>query len=145
MKTLKFKEIFKEKSGAVDEIFKDDATFVYQKRIMAEKDSLLPILNKVVNKKLILKDYTLNSGHCLALAEVWNKIGEPEVEIIYLDNCGVDDEEFSSLLEGFYKQKCLRLLYYKENVLGENSMRAIKPLLLKRYPNHLRQLKLVKL
>ena len=129
MKTLKFKEIFKENSGAVDQIFKDDATYVYQKRIMAEQDSLLPILNKVVDKKLILKDYTLNKGHCLALAEVWNKLGQPEVEIIYLDNCGVDDEEFSSLLEGFYKQKFLRLLYYKENVLGENAMRSIEPVL----------------
>jgi len=60
----------------------------------------LPIINKVQKKKLILKDYTLNGGHCLALADVWIQLGKPEVEIVYLDNCGVDDEEFSSLLEG---------------------------------------------
>jgi len=37
------------------------------------------------------------------------------------------------------------LLYYKGNNFGELSMQAIEPLLVKRYPNHLRQLKLVKL
>lgn len=92
----------------------------------------------------MLKDYTLNSGHCLALAEVWNKLGKPQVDVVYLDNCGIDDEEFSSLLGGFVHLETLRLLFYKENMFSHNSLRAIKPLLLKRYPNNLRELKLVK-
>jgi len=76
--------------------------FVYQKKVQEEKDVLLPLINKIKNNTLVLKDYTLNSGHCLALAEVWKQLGAPEVKVVYLDNCGVDDEEFASLLDGFY-------------------------------------------
>ena len=92
----------------------------------------------------MLKDYTLNSGHCIALAEVWKRLGKPQVDVVYLDNCGIDDEEFSSLLGGFFHLEKLRLLFYKENIFSDNSLTAIKPLLLKRYPNNLRELKLVK-
>ena len=56
---------------------------------------------------------------------------------MYLDNCGVDDEEFASLLQGFFYLTRLQLLYYKENILDQNSMISLKPLLLKRYPNNL--------
>ena len=57
----------------------------------------------------------------------------------------MDDEEFSQLLEGFVQQKCLNLLYYKENILGPLSLEAMRPIIMKRFPNHLRSLKLVKL
>lgn len=62
---------------------------------------MLPLINKIQNRRLILKDYTLNIGHCLALSEVWQKLGHPEVDVVHLDNCGVDDEQFSHLLKGF--------------------------------------------
>ena len=67
------------------------------------------------------------------------------MDIVYLDNCGIDDEEMSSLLNGFCHLDRLRYLLYKENIFGPESLQAIQPLLLKRYPNNLRQLKLVKL
>ena len=69
---------------------------------MEEGGVLLPLITKIKNKTLVLQDYTLDSVHCEALAEVWNKLGQPEVKIVYLDNCGVDDQEFSALIEGFY-------------------------------------------
>lgn len=65
--------------------------------------------------------------------------------MVYLDNCGVDDEEFSSLLKGFCALEQLQLLYYKENIFGPQALEAIQPLLMKRYPHNLRKLKLVKL
>lgn len=103
MKELKFKEIFRNQfsSKGFEEVYKDDPMFVYQKKLNEEKGSLLPLINKIKNKMLILKDYTLDSGHCLALAEVWQQLGVPQVDVVYLDNCGVDDEEFASLLKGF--------------------------------------------
>ena len=90
---------------------------------------MLPLISKIKNRKLMLQDYTLNSGHCLALAEVWTKLGRPELDIAYLDNCGVDDEEFSSLLKGFHALDDLKLLFYKENVFNELAVSAMKPLL----------------
>ena len=106
---------------------------------------MLPLINKIRNRKLILKDYTLNSGHCLALAEVWTTLGKPELDVCFFDNCGIDDEEFASLLEGFYALNDLKLLYYKENVLNALAIESMKPILQKRFPINLRQLKLVKL
>lgn len=126
-------------------MFKDDPTFLYQQVVQQEKDSLLPLINKIKNRTLVLKDYTLNGGHCVALAEVWNQLGKPPVDVVYLDNCGVDDEEFSSLLSGFCALEKLQMLYYKENIFGPLALEAIRPLLMKRYPNNLRKLKLVKL
>ena len=76
---------------------------------------------------------------------MWKKLGRPDVNIIYLDNCGIDDEEFSSLLQGFYYLHQIKLLFYKDNIFGAESLNSIKPLLLKRYPKNLLKLKLVKI
>ena len=46
--------------------------FIYQKKVKEEGGVFLPLINKIQDKKLILKDYTLDSGHCLGLAEVWH-------------------------------------------------------------------------
>ena len=92
-------------NAGVGEAYKDDPIYIYQQKIAEEKDVLLPLINKIKNRRLMLHDYTLNSGHCLALAEVWKRLGRPEVDVVYLDNCGVDDDEFQSLLEGFLGQK----------------------------------------
>ena len=105
MKNIKFKEIFKNQfdQQGYDQLYQDDPMYIYQKRVQEEKDVMLPLVNKVKDKTLVLQDYTLNSSHCIALAEAWIKTGRPEVEIVFLDNCGVDDEEFSYLLNGFMK------------------------------------------
>jgi hypothetical protein len=92
-----------------------------------------------------LKDYTLGSGHCSALAEVWKQLGKPKVNVVYLDNCGIDDDEFTDLLDGLLSLKSLRMLFYKESVFGDNALNGIKPLLEKKYPNNLRILRFVKL
>ena len=101
---MKFKDA---SSAQVDGADMNDPNFIYQRRIQEEGEVLLPLINKITNRKFILKDYTLNIGHCLALVEVWQKLGLPEVDIVYLANCGFDDEQFSTLLTGFATQKCL--------------------------------------
>ena len=139
MKDIKFKEIFKNQfdQQGYDQLYGDDPMYIYQKKVQEEKDVMLPLVNKIKDKTLVLQDYTLNSSHCIARADAWIKTGKPEVEVVYLDNCGIDDEEFSYLLNGFIKLEKLKLLYYKENIFGQLSLDAIKPLLLKRYPNEL--------
>ena len=82
----------------------------------------MPLINKIQGRVLCLKDYTLNSGHCIALAEVWKQLGKPDLDVVYLDNCGVDDEEFASLLQGFYYLKRIQLLYYKDNIMDQQAL-----------------------
>ena len=113
-------------------MYSHDPIFVYQKKVDEERDSLLPLVNKVKDGRLILKDYTLNSGHCSAISDVWKDSAHLHLKVVYLDNCGIDDEEFSLLIEGFCALQGLRLLFYKENVFGQASLDAIQPLLLKR-------------
>lgn len=146
LKSLKFKEIFRKQFDAVgfEKVYKDDPIFLYQKKVYEEKDSMLPLVNKVREGRLILKDYTLNSGHCSAMANVWRDTGHPDVKVAYLENCGIDDEEFSLLIEGFVALKGLQQLFYKENVFGQDALNALQPLLLKSFPNNLQTLKLVK-
>ena len=48
-----------------------------------------------------------------------------------LDNCGVDDGELASILVGLQSQKNFRVLYYKHNSFGEESLEALKPILIK--------------
>ena len=50
---------------------------------------------------------------------------------MYLNNCGVDDEELATMLEGLGKAKDFTKLYYKQNVFGEESLEALRPLLKK--------------
>lgn len=54
------------------------------------KQTVLPILSKVIDKKLMLKDYTLRTAHIRGLSEVIIKT-ELEIDSIMLDNCGIDD------------------------------------------------------
>jgi hypothetical protein len=46
-----------------------------------------------------------------------------------LENCGVDDEELAAILKGLHGQKTFRVFYYKHNVLLEESLKALKPIL----------------
>ena len=58
------------------------------------------MINKVIEGKLILTDYTLDSGHFRSLATSIHQTRKPRIDTVYLDNCGVDDEELSLLLAG---------------------------------------------
>ena len=50
---------------------------------------------------------------------------------MFLENCGVDDEEFSAMLEGLAKNKDFERLFYKSNVFGEDSLESVHTLLKK--------------
>jgi hypothetical protein len=59
----------------------------------------LPVLDKVINKKLALYNYTLSVGHCKAIASACRFLNG-KIDGVLFDNCGVDDEEFSYILDG---------------------------------------------
>lgn len=59
------------------------------------------------------------------------------------NNCGIDDSEFSSILEGLNHLKDFKSIIYKMNAFGELSLLKLGPLLEKRLPNHLEEIKLI--
>ena len=72
----------------------------YLLKIKDAREVALPLVNKVVEGKLVLTGYTLDSGHFRSLAESIRKTRSPQIDSVYLDNCGVDDQELSLLLNG---------------------------------------------
>jgi Ran GTPase-activating protein (RanGAP) involved in mRNA processing and transport len=99
-------------------------------------------LTKVLRKTLILQNYTLSIGHCNALAAACPFLPK-SINRVYFDNCGIDDQEFSAILRGLAQLTDFKSIIYKRNVFDEDSLAAIIPLLHKRLPNHLEELRLI--
>lgn len=62
---------------------------------------------------------------------------------MYLENCGVDDNELYTLLMGLAKTNEFSRFIYKNNEFQKKSLLAIKPIMLKPYPHNLQVLRLV--
>ena len=59
------------------------------------------------------------------------------LETLFLENCGVDDDELATLLVGLQKTREFKRFIYKNNVFQEESLLALKPILLKPSPHNL--------
>ena len=59
------------------------------------------------------------------------------METLFLDNCGVDDDELSNLFIGFNSIDTFKKFYYKDNEFYAKSLNAIKPILVKTSPANL--------
>ena len=117
---------------------------VYHKQIEDSQEVLaLPLINKVVDGKIVLQGYTLDSGHFIALANSIKQTQLPRINAIYFDNCGIDDDELALLLEGLIPMDCFKTFVYINNVFEYAAMEAIKPILLHKYPRELQELRLV--
>ena len=76
---------------------------------------ILPILRYVQKKTLFLQGYTLSMGHSNGLAKACEYFELININRIYFDNCGIDDEEFAAMLEGIAKLKDFKKIIYKHN------------------------------
>jgi hypothetical protein len=65
------------------------------------------------------------------------------IEGVLLDNCGVGDDEFASILEGMALLNSFKSIIYKQNHFDELSLEAIKPILEKEVPSNLTELKII--
>ena len=79
------------------EELQQDPHFNYFAECQHEMELALPILEKVYNKTLSLYDYTLSPVHTQALENA-SKFFENFVNRILLDNCGVSDGQFASIV-----------------------------------------------
>lgn len=100
-------------------------------------DVVLPILEKVFKKTLVLQEYTLSQGHCRGLAAACQFFDHRFVNRVFFNNCGIDDQEFADILSGLSTLKDFKAISYRLNSFNELSLRALEPLLKKRLPNHL--------
>ena len=122
---------------------KKDPKINYFLQCKEDLDLALPILDKVVKKTLVLQEYTLSEGHCRGLARACQFFDHKFVNRVLFNNCGIDDQEFAFILEGLSKLKDFKSILYKMNSFRELSIQNLRPLLLKRLPNHLEEIKLI--
>ena len=103
---------------------------------------ILPILNRVVAKSLILINYKLNFGVCSALGNSLQGNSKLLTKIC-LDNNGCLDLDFAKILTGLKHLDNIKSIVYRRNQFGVQSLEAIIPLLQRRKPYHVEELRLV--
>lgn len=145
MLRIKYIELFKKWQGAsIDQVMQGDPRFQYLYKCQQHLNLALPLLDKVRGKTLYLCDYTLDIGHCRALAYSCS-LFDKSINRVSFDNCGIDDREFAAILQGLDKLSDFKSITYKRNIFDALSLEAIKPLFRKRLPNHLEELVLIDL
>ena len=85
----------------------------YILRCLDSNDRMLPILDKISNKTLSLRNYRVSDGHCKGLAEAFRHLDPKSVSKIILQNCGLTGEQFAVILQGASQLKDLTALIYK--------------------------------
>ena len=103
----------------------------------------MPILDKIFRKTLCLHEYTLSEGHCKGLAEACSYFDTHVVNRVLFNNCGIDGDEFADILIGLQRLKDVKSIIYKMNEANQNSIDNIVPLLEKRLPHHLAEIKII--
>ena len=101
--------------------YKYDPRFQYLLKCQQYLNLALPLLDKVRGKTLCLTDYTLDIGHCKALAFACS-LFDKSINRVLFDNCGIDDKEFSAILQGLDKLSDFKSIIYKRNVFDELSL-----------------------
>ena len=62
---------------------------------------------------------------------------------ILFSNCGVNGDQFAMILEGLAKLNDFKAIIYKMNGINQKSIDSLGPLLSKRLPHHLEELKII--
>ena len=125
------------------EINSSDPKIHFFQQCRDDLDLALPILDKVFKKTLMLSEYTLSEGHARGLARACQFFDHQYVNRVFFSNCGISDSEFSEILKGLRDIKDFKSIIYKMNAFNELSVQNLRPLLLKRLPNHLEEIKLI--
>lgn len=99
------------------------------------------MLDYVHDNTLCLQSYTLSMGHCNALAKAFQYF-DGFINRAIFDNCGIDDDEFASILGGILKLKDFKKIIYRYNTVHRNSLGGLAALLERKIPNHLEELRI---
>ena len=110
---------------------------------MRHIETNLPLVIKFIGNKLVLKNYTLSIGHLESLGISIAKTGKPAIEQVFLDNCGIEDDEAAVLFDGFMGLEKFTRLCYLNNEFKYSALNSIKPVLVRPDPHNLVELRLV--
>ena len=103
----------------------------------------MPILEKVWRKTLCLQDYTLSKGHTEGIAIACQYFDPKVINRVLFSNCGIDGDEFTDILNGLAKLDDVKSITYKQNILNLEAVQALDPILKKRLPRNLEELKMI--
>jgi len=104
---------------------------------------MLPLMQKIKNNLLSLTNYGLSGEAIRAFADTIRK-KDNFLTRIALENNGLKDEDFASLLEGLSRLLDIKSLIYVKNEFLMKSVEQIEPILTFRsIPYHLEELRLV--
>ena len=121
----------------------DDPRIKFFQECRSELDVCLPILDKILRKTIYLQDYSLSDGHCKGLAVACQFFDPKLVNRILFSNCGINGDQFAMILEGLAKLSDFKSIVYKMNGINQRSIENLGPLLRKRLPHHLEELKII--
>ena len=84
----------------------------------------LPVIDKIVDKVLLLEHYKLDLGHCKAIGSSLEQLGN-YIRKIELNENGINDEGFSYIINGAIKNRHIKALVIKNNEFKALSLKAI--------------------
>ena len=122
--------------------YADDPKFHYFMSVKSQMSLALPLLAKVVNKQLSLRNYSLGQAHCIAFAETC-KFNSSFMSKLVLSNNGLTDDDLAILLRGMHNMRTLSVIDLRKNVVGEQTVRAMADFFVRPFPCHLQVLRIV--
>ena len=100
-------------------------------------------MDKIWKKTLCLQNYYISEGNIAGLVAACEVLDFRLVNRLLLDNCGVTGDRFAEIRQGMGKMRDFKSLIYKHSSVNQASLDALKPILLKRIPHQLEELKLI--
>ena len=103
-------------------------------------DLCLPLFKHVIGKTLCLRNYTLSAGQCEGIAAAFQNVDNHLLNRVFFDNCGLDDYEFSQILNSVAQWRDSKSITLKNNEFGSLSLVELKKLFLNKVPFQLQHL-----
>jgi hypothetical protein len=95
----------------------------------------------MMNQTLIIRERNIRVSLLRALSESFKYFNDFVSKLI-LDKNGLSDADFAMILEPLSQFKQFRSITYRRNELGFHALRFLRPLLTKRIPFHLEELRI---
>jgi len=109
-----------------------------------QKDNVLatPILTKIIDQTLLIRNKVLNVGFCKAINGAL-KMVPTLITKLTLDSNGLEDKNTCILIEGMAYQQLFKVLTIRDNEVDESCIQALAPVLKRKMPSNLDELHLI--
>ena len=118
-----------------------DPRIKFFEECMKNKALCMPIINKIVDYSLTLKNFKLSQGSCRAIAG-FLELNVHGLRRLCLEHNAMKPEHLNFVLDGLFKQSFFKQLIIHDNELNEESINCLEAILKKRHPENLETLRL---